>query len=277
MLTRIYQRLGTAGFIISIVALVAALGGGAYAASGGLSSKQKKEVQKIAQTEAKKFAGKQGAAGATGPQGAAGPKGDPGAAGLNGGPGEKGASGEKGDPGNQGLRGPAGPSPEVVELPADPSAAECKAGGAKILGADGEEVTVCNGEGGGGGEGFPETLPSGKTETGLWEVLGENGVAIPGVAVITQISYPIRLAAVPTEGLLIDPRSASQEEKAKCPGSVAEPEAEAAGVLCLYSEGNLTGEPLTLNSAGLLKAGANVFFADPEKAVGFGSWAIKAP
>ena len=33
MFDRIHQKLGTAGFVISIVALVAALGGGAYAAS----------------------------------------------------------------------------------------------------------------------------------------------------------------------------------------------------------------------------------------------------
>ena len=56
MLTRIHRKLGTAGFVISIVALVAALGGGAYAASGGLTGKQKKEVEKIA----KKYAKNQG-------------------------------------------------------------------------------------------------------------------------------------------------------------------------------------------------------------------------
>ncbi|HVV72142.1 MAG TPA: hypothetical protein VHI52_11700 [Verrucomicrobiae bacterium] len=54
---RIHQKLGTAGLIVAIVALVAALAGGAYAAGGGLSGKQKKEVTKIAQVEAEKFAG----------------------------------------------------------------------------------------------------------------------------------------------------------------------------------------------------------------------------
>ncbi|MBA3867401.1 MAG: hypothetical protein H0X42_13840 [Solirubrobacterales bacterium] len=53
-ISRIHQKLGTAGFIISIVALVAALGGGAYAASGGLSGKQKKEVEKIAKKDSAK-------------------------------------------------------------------------------------------------------------------------------------------------------------------------------------------------------------------------------
>jgi hypothetical protein len=98
MLNRIHQKLGTAGFIISIVALVAALGGGAYAASGGLNGKQKKEVEKIA----KKFAGKTGAAGATGPAGAQGPEGAPGkdgSNGANGAPGAAGSPGAKGEPG----------------------------------------------------------------------------------------------------------------------------------------------------------------------------------
>jgi pilus assembly protein FimV len=102
MFNRIHSKLGTAGFIISIVALVAALGGGAYAANSALSGKQKKEVEKIA----KKYAGKPGAAGATGPAGAAGAKGeagtkgDPGAAGVNGTNGTSGAPGAKGAEGS---------------------------------------------------------------------------------------------------------------------------------------------------------------------------------
>ncbi|HEY0277389.1 MAG TPA: hypothetical protein VGC32_03880 [Solirubrobacterales bacterium] len=107
MFSRIHEKLGTAGFAISIVALVAALSGGAYAASGGLSGKQKKEVTKIAQTEAKKFAGKQGSPGSAGPQGPAGSPGKEGAAGATGLPGTPGGSGAPGGPGE---RGPAGPT-----------------------------------------------------------------------------------------------------------------------------------------------------------------------
>jgi hypothetical protein len=102
MFNRIHQKLGTAGFIISIVALVAALGGGAYAASGGLTGKQKKEVTKIAQTEAKKFAGKTGATGPAGANGANGAKGDTGAAGLTGAEGKQGPEGKPGKEGEEG-------------------------------------------------------------------------------------------------------------------------------------------------------------------------------
>jgi hypothetical protein len=105
MLRMIQQKLGTAGFLISIVALVAALGGGAYAASGGLTGKQKKEVTKIAQTEAKKFAGKQGAPGTTGPQGPAGPAGAKGDNGANGSDGKEGPQGKQGEPGKPGKEG----------------------------------------------------------------------------------------------------------------------------------------------------------------------------
>jgi hypothetical protein len=109
MLTRVHQKLGTAGFIISIIALVAALGGGAYAASGGLSGKQKKEVEKIA----KKFAGKPGATGATGAAGAPGAKGDAGAKGDTGSEGKQGAQGIQGIQGIQGKQGIQG-SPWTV-------------------------------------------------------------------------------------------------------------------------------------------------------------------
>ena len=97
MFRRVHEKLGTAGLIIAVVALIAALTGTALAAAG-LNSKQKKEVTKIA----KKYAGKPGATGPAGPQGPAGPagaKGDPGAAGAPGAKGATGATGPEGPPG----------------------------------------------------------------------------------------------------------------------------------------------------------------------------------
>ncbi|MFL5898533.1 MAG: hypothetical protein ACJ76D_08740 [Solirubrobacterales bacterium] len=63
----IREPFGTAGLIIACVPPVLALTGAAFAA-GKPTSKQKKEVEKIA----KKFAGKPGAPGETGPAGANG-------------------------------------------------------------------------------------------------------------------------------------------------------------------------------------------------------------
>jgi hypothetical protein len=103
MFKRIHDKLGTAGFAIAIVALVAALTGTAIAALPGLNSKQKKEVKKIA----KSFAGTPGPAGAPGP------------AGSQGAPGDRGATGPEGPQGEEGATGPTGPAgPTETTLPA---------------------------------------------------------------------------------------------------------------------------------------------------------------
>ena len=76
----IREPFGTAGLVVAGIALIAALGGTAFAATK-LNSTQKKEVEKIA----KRFAGKNGKDGAVGPPGSAGPagpKGDPGGSGA---------------------------------------------------------------------------------------------------------------------------------------------------------------------------------------------------
>jgi hypothetical protein len=85
-LNALHKHFGTAGVVTAVVALVAALGGTAIAASGGLTATEKKEVKKIA----KKFAGKPGP---TGPQGERGP---PGGNGKDGAPGREGKPGENG-------------------------------------------------------------------------------------------------------------------------------------------------------------------------------------
>ena len=97
MLRRIHQKLGTAGFIISIVALIAAVGGTAYAA-GGLTKSQEKQVTKIA----KKYAGKPGANGAAGANGTNGTNGAPGVAG------KEGPAGKEGSPWTAGGTLPSG-------------------------------------------------------------------------------------------------------------------------------------------------------------------------
>lgn len=99
MIARLRDRFGTAGLVVAILALVVALAGGAYAASNGLTSQQKKEVKKIAKKEAKKYAGAPGPPGAPGATGPAGPAGADGAAG------KEGPEGPQGDPGEVGPEG----------------------------------------------------------------------------------------------------------------------------------------------------------------------------
>lgn len=93
MFTRIHHRLGTAGFVVALVALIAALTGAAYAADK-LSGPEQKEVKKIA----KKFAGKPGPVGPAGPPGPAGQAGPQGATGAQGPQGATGPEGPEGSP-----------------------------------------------------------------------------------------------------------------------------------------------------------------------------------
>jgi collagen triple helix repeat protein len=95
MLKRLRKRepFGRAALALGVIGVVLAMVGGAWAASGGLTGKQKKEVTKIA----KNFAGKPGLNGAQGPPGA------PGANGKDGAPGSPGQQGPKGEPGEDGT------------------------------------------------------------------------------------------------------------------------------------------------------------------------------
>jgi hypothetical protein len=102
MLHRIHNKFGTAGLVVAIVALVASLVGGAYAASNGLTAKQKRQVRAIA----KSFQG-------TGPAGPQGPTGQQGAVGP---------VGPRGPEGPEGSEGPEGPSgPFVSQVPSEES------------------------------------------------------------------------------------------------------------------------------------------------------------
>lgn len=267
MISRIHRQLGTVGFAVAIVVLVAALGGGAYAASGGFSAKQKQEIRSIAMQQARKFAshfaqpGPQGPAGARGAQGLPGPPGPQGAPGI---PGEQGPQGDKGD------RGFRGESVFVVPLTADNGTGHCEGGGAKFVNETGEAF-ACNGEGGEGGEGgYPETLPAGRTATGLWESQGEKGFVLGDTFVVITISFPLPLGTAPTETLVIDSESTAQEIE-KCPGELFEPKATP-GVLCLYPAA--AEPPVTPVGPGAQTFGAVLFL--PKTYEMYGSWAVTA-
>lgn len=260
MFQRIHQKLGTAGFVISIVALVAALGGGAYAASGALTQKQKKEVKKIAQTEAKKLA----TAGPQGSAGAPGAKGDTGSAGANGTNGTNGSNGQS--------------------VTGEPIAA----GGACGSGVTGVKYTlgssstnVCNGKNGANGQtGFTETLPPEMTEKGSWAV----GVTPPGTTfpLKTAISFPIPLAAaVPAAN--VHYVNEDQTAPAGCTGGTAAAPTAEPGHLCVYEtfEAFLAFQAIfdptsSMEAPGAGATGAILRFAGEEEAQAYGTWAVTA-
>ncbi len=87
MFSAIQKQFGTAGLVVAIVALVAALGGGAYAAAGGANSSKSKgltKAQVLALIKKNTVPGPAGPAGQQGPTGAQGAKGDKGDAGSTG-------------------------------------------------------------------------------------------------------------------------------------------------------------------------------------------------
>lgn len=217
MLSRIREQIGTAGLIVAIVALVAALGGGAYAAKGGLklNPKQKKEVRAIAKKEAKRFA-KRGPKGAKGDPGAPGAKGDPGAPGANG---SNGASGKDG---------------KSVTVTAEPEGSNCSDGGVAVeVEGSGNPAYACNGT-----TGFTATLPSGQTETGTW-----GGHYPEDTTTVEPISFSIPLASEPDPVFVGGTQAEKEQGEAEgCPGlepngtPTAEP-----GKLCVYYGLNFQG------------------------------------
>lgn len=91
------KRFGSAGLVIAVLALVAALCGAAFAA-GGLTKPEEKRVKQLV----KKYS-KPGPQGPAGTQGSQGPKGDQGAKGDPGSPGSPGQPGKDGEPGEAGF------------------------------------------------------------------------------------------------------------------------------------------------------------------------------
>lgn len=211
---RFKDRFGTAGVVVGVIALIVALGGSAFAASGGLTGKQKKEVKAIA----KSFQG-------TGPEGKAG------AAGTNG---KDGAVGPPGAP------GPAGKS---VVASTETKGANCKEGGTNFeVEGSGVKHYACNGSSGTIGG----TLSAGSTETGVWS-FSSTQAASPENSQNALISFPIPLQAP------IDPEGHSDSahaiflapgaEDPHCTGTLESPAAES-GYLCVYTEALVNAAPL---------------------------------
>lgn len=213
MLSRVHNKLGTAGLVVAIVALVAALTGVAFAAAG-LNSKQKKEVKTIA----KQFAGKPGATGPAGPAGPQGPKGDQGAQGNEGPEGEPGPPGAPGNPGEAGMCSAAEP--------------ECKlASGGTLTGiwsasggkSDNADAVIS----------FPVRVSPAPTAVYPGELAG-----------ISPIGYKLEngqakvFGPKPAPGNLTEANEDKAAYLAACPGNFAAPKSTT-GILCIYPESAL--------------------------------------
>lgn len=260
---KLKDRLGVPG-ILAMIALVFAMAGGAWAASGKLTPVMKKEVEKIAKKAAKKVAipGPQGPKGDTGPKGDAGPKGDTGSPGL---------------PGKDGTDGKS----VIVANEAPPS---CTEGGVTYeVEGSGEENEVCNGEEGPEGqpgqEGSPwvaGTAPSGVTLKGTWSLPPYQAAAKEEVLFIPiSTGVPVPVAGEGLKAVLApDPG---------CPGTAASPQpAINPNEVCLYAEEETNIEPeIFPSSSKLRKSGGGIIVRLETAAAGvaraYGSWAFTTP
>ncbi len=257
MLSRLREHLGGAGLIVAVVALVAALSGGAIAANGGSG-----EGKATASAKAKKGPrGPKGAKGDPGPAGPAGPagpqgaKGDAGAAGSNGSNGSNGATGATGKTGATGATGPTGQT------------------------------------------GFTKTLPAGETETGAWAVGTLKSVGDEVSTQFFSLSFNIPLTEAPEKLHYVNPAgeeltSAGFVPAKTCLGEAAEPTAPP-GHVCIYAELELIeGESPIAGFAGneffprLYPTGATFLYtiqasnspsAKEASAKAWGTWAVTAP
>jgi len=254
MFSTLRTRFGIPG-VISAIALVFALVGGAYAANNSTSG-----GKATASAKAKKGPrGPKGATGPAGPAGAQGPAGPAGAKGDAGSNGTAGATGATGPTGSQGAKGSIGAT-----------------GATGPTGATGAT----------GFSGFTETLPSGKTETGLWDA-GPISRAYGGTYP-NPISFAIPLPAPSLEVKYLNlSETESSVGSGECeyePSNPAFKPVAPAGTLCVFVTAPEEGEGVferigpTPAEEGDSVAGALVWINTPEGEFPglHGVWAVTA-
>jgi hypothetical protein len=231
---RLRKNLGTAGFVLAIMALVVGMTGAAFAAKKYVIT----STSQIKPSVVKSLKGKAGATGATGATGAQGPAGKDGTNGSN---------------GKDGTDGTDGTNGQSVVAGTEPGGVNCTEGGAKFeVEGSGTKTYACNGE-----EGSPwaagGTLPETETETGAWAVSTDRATG----AAFTAISFTLPLEEAPDAVMV---KEGVTEVAGKCPGltSNGTPTAEA-GFLCVYVGGGINyAEP----------PGTGEEFFDPSKSLG---------
>ena len=272
MFSPLRNRFGIPG-VISVIALVFAMFGGAYAATNGSGGGK-------ASVSAKAKRGPRGPKGPAGPAGPQGPAGSQGAAGSN------------------GKDGAPGKSIVVSEIEAEEEGCEERGGAEVKQEGAGEGIEVCN-----GAEGEPwtagGTLPKGSSETGAFspsQVPTLLGIfEAPGYVEASQyllpVDFPIRLANAPAF-VYVPAAGQAFGTAAGCPGVVGGVPKANSGKFCVYVAGDSVEEgafgfpsaavvalrpdaPMTQapGTPGTSRSGAILKVSCAEVCVGAGLWA----
>jgi hypothetical protein len=265
---------------IAFVALIFAVTGVSFAATGGGQGSNPSHATLTASASKAKPKGKAGPRGPAGPKGATGATGPAGAAGPAGPAGPTGPAGGTGPAGNNGTNGTNGTNGESVT---NTAATKCPEGGAEFKVGSGAATKACNGIKGVLHKG--ETLPAEATETGTWSVSTAGEFAGIGHAAFVPISFTIPLAAPLSShaeecgepgkpACQVHYLTAGAASTAECPGTPAVPKAEP-GNLCVYTYqefGTTFAEEVGLSTGGLQLEilGVN------NQSRAYGSWAVTA-
>ncbi len=263
MFSPLRNRFGIPG-VISIIALVFAMAGGAFAAKS-LNSGGSKATSSAS--------GKKGPRGPRGPRGKQGPAGPQGPAGAKGDTGAAGAGGTNGTNGANGATGPTGPTGKNGAT-----------GATGVTGAAGVGASGPTGATGATGQtGFTETLPSGAIEVGTW-----SGTVGPSGLDFAPLSFPIPLSA-DLEEANVHIIGEGGTGGGGCTGGKANTPKVGIekGHLCVYVFSVFGGEELVeakaIRKAGSGQAGASTMGArvqveGPQNGeVIFGTFAVRAP
>ncbi len=232
MYRRFQDRFGIPG-VISVIALVFAMMGGAYAASDSgddnATASAKKATASATKATALATKAKRGPRGPKGPAGPAGPQGPAGPAGAN---------GKDGAPGGAGGAGANGKSVTSTPIAAGGACGPGVTGVKYTL--DGVSTNVCNGAEGEAGAPGPEgegepwtaggTLPPGETLTGVWSAGPLSDGQNQGVPISFALPLPSSLGPDNVHALRV-----GETPPAGCAGgTAAAPKAEP-GHLCVYA------------------------------------------
>jgi Collagen triple helix repeat (20 copies) len=285
MLSPLRNRFGIPG-VISVIALVFAMLGGAYAASNSGSGKGATASAKVK----KGPRGPRGPQGPAGPQGPQGPQGPAGANGKDGTPGQNGAPGSDGVDGADGktvLSGTGNPLPGLgtdgdfyirtsTQQIFGPKTAGAWGSPTNLKGADGEDGNPWT---------LGGTLPAGATETGTWIWGSFSTASLEYVAIEFNVPLAEALSAVKvhysTEANFADFDEAGAGTTG-CTGTPAAPTAPS-GHLCVYEANSLfvtftkIANPATLEpSAGAATTGALIGMTGlaPNGPAAYGTWAV---